>query len=808
MDLTKRQLGRYEILEKLGAGGMGEAFRARDNRLERDVAIKVLAPELVADEEARRRLRQEALSLSRINHPSIATIHDFDSHEGIDFVVMELVDGEPLSRRIPDSGLPETDAVHFASEIADALVAAHAAGVTHRDLKPGNVLITRANRVKVIDFGLAAVSEPSADDGVTRLVEKPALVGTVPYMSPEQLNALPTDARSDLYSLGVVLYEMVTGMRPFRDRHLSRLMDAILHQPPVPAQSIKPDLSQAVDQLITRCLAKNPQHRPQTAREVGDALRHLGPTAARLSTELQTERSVPSLVALPARVFGTEADAFLADAIPNTLTTELSRFDGLDVKWPPSEHDVKRVGGDPARVAAAYQVSAVVVTTVRATARALSINIQLVEPSSRRVLWAGEYQGTRRKYVALLADGARGICARLNLQTITRDTVPPTQQGHASELELQLQRAAYFCNLFINRGRAPDFERAAAEFQAVLKANPRSVAALEGLAVLHLSRVIGGAPVEDAARDAELFARRALAIDGRAARAWSALSEIQAGHSADALRYRTECALRGATFGPGDEFTHTRLGSAVAPTSLTLALEASHQATRVEPLMPTGHVYEAILSSATGDRQRGLRCIDQALALEIDSPFALYIKALVLIQAGEEPQARAIVEQLKAPAAAGRLHPLWIRFADTMAHARDLFAAGGSAADDMCAFLTQAASGKLPFPRWQSTTAAVSALLTRYGRRHEAIELLATRHGAGVREPADLLLLSEDFAPLRGAPAFERLVRDAAEQFAITVAICDEARARGELPSYIDAAVSELTRRGPIAAALSAVSRA
>lgn len=805
MDLTNRQLGRYRILEKLGAGGMGEAFRARDSRLERDVAVKVLAPDLVADDAARRRLRQEALSLSRINHPSIATVHDFDSHEGIDFVVMELVDGEPLSHRIPESGLPEPDAVHFASEIADALVAAHAAGVTHRDLKPGNVLITRANGVKVIDFGLAAVSETSADSDVTRQVETPALVGTVPYMSPEQLNALHTDARSDLYSFGVVLYEMVTGMRPFRDPHLPRLMDTILHQPPVPARTIKPALSAAVDELIARCLAKDPQQRPQTAREVGDALRHLAPTAPRPPTESRPVPSMPSLVALPARVFGTEADAFLAEAIPNTLTTELSKFEGLDVKSPPAEQDVARIGGDPARVAAAYQVTACVVITVRATARALSFNIQLVEPSSRRVLWAGEYQGTRRKYVALLAEGAREICVRLNVQVSARREVPSTQQGPASELELQLQRAAYYGNLFTNRGRPADFERAAAEFEAVLKANPRSAGALEGLAVLHLARVVGGASVADAARDAELYARRALAIDPRAARAWSALSEIQAGHSPDALRYRIECALRGATCGPGDEFTHTRLASAVVPTSLTLAREASHQATRVEPLMLTGHIYEAIVNSVLGDWQRGLQCIDQALALESDSPFGLYVKTLVLIEAGQEGQAQELVEQLKSPAATGRLHPLWTRFADTMAHAKNVFAAGGAAADDMCAFLTEAAGGKLPFPRWQGTTAGVSALLTRYDRRTEALDLLATRHAAGVREPIDLLLLNDDFGPLRGAPTFEGLVHDAAEQFAVTVTACDEARARGELPFYIETAVSELTRRGPIASALSAL---
>lgn len=209
-------LGRYRIVERLGEGGMGVVYRAEDPRLERDVALKVLKADALHDEESKRRCRLEARALSRLLHPNIATLFDFDSDRGMDFLVLEFVAGESLSRSLAGGPLPETRARAIALEVAEALESAHEQGIVHRDLKPGNVVITPRGRAKVLDFGLArfmpgagSISQSVTASGA------PGLTGTVPYMAPEQVKDGRVDARTDLYALGVLLFEMTTGARPF-----------------------------------------------------------------------------------------------------------------------------------------------------------------------------------------------------------------------------------------------------------------------------------------------------------------------------------------------------------------------------------------------------------------------------------------------------------------------------------------------------------------------------------------------------------------------------------------------------------------
>ncbi|MGE5243234.1 MAG: protein kinase domain-containing protein [Betaproteobacteria bacterium] len=792
------------MIERLGAGGMGEAYRAHDTRLERDVAIKVLPPDLVADEPARKRLRHEALSLSRLNHPAVATVHDFDTVAGVDFLVMELVDGEPLAARITRGALPPAEAAAYAREVAEALEAAHAAGIVHGDLKPANILITRTNHVKVIDFGLARILEPPDSNAVTRSISQSAeIVGTVPYMSPEQLRGGGVDARADVYALGVVLYEMVTGLRPFRESGTPQLIAAILDREPQTPRSLRPEIPEALDRLILECLAKDPAKRPGSAHEAAAALAGMAAARAPDRIEQPAGTGAPpplSLVALPTRVFGSDADAFLGDAIPNTLTTELARDGGLDIRWPPTTQDVERVGGDLASIAAAYLVSAFVVTAVTAARRVLTLDVQLVDASTRRVLWADQYRGSRSKYSSLIGEAAGGLRRRMNLPS---RRLGPLVAGTAPTSELPLQRAIYFSNRFVNRGHPGDLERAASGFHDVLRADPRSVQALEGLAVLELSRVVVGASIAEIAPGVEDYARRALAIDARSARAWSALSEVQP-DTRDGYRLRLEYALRGASIDPSDDFTHTRLVGPLGVVSARLARDAAHEAARLDPLVLTGHLYEAISSAVVGEPERALRSIDAALALEPDAPFSLYIRTLVLVAAGRDEEARAQADSLKPLGAAGRLHPEWVRFAESIVRAREAFAAGGRQADEMCAYLSAVAQGKVSFPRWQSTTSGVAGLLTRYGRPATALDVLKARRDAGIREPLDLLVLDPGLAALKDDPRYASLVADAAAQFAIMVDVATGARARGEMPAYIGHALDALVSQPQIADVLNA----
>lgn len=264
-----RTLSHYRILERVGSGGMGEVYRARDQRLERDVALKILPAATAADLPARRRLRKEALALSKLNHPGIAAVHDFDSHEDIAFLVMEFVPGGTLAEEISGGPIEEKDVIDIAIQVAEALKEAHDHGIIHRDLKPGNIMVTPRHRVKVLDFGLAKSVDPISEDSTTQTISGlEGVAGTLPYMAPEQLSQELIDARTDLYALGAVMYEMATGRRPFAERHPATLAGAILHRDPESPRSLNPSLSERLAVIVLKALQKNPGARHQSADEL------------------------------------------------------------------------------------------------------------------------------------------------------------------------------------------------------------------------------------------------------------------------------------------------------------------------------------------------------------------------------------------------------------------------------------------------------------------------------------------------------------------------------------------------------------
>src|SRR2546422_5670094 len=269
-------LTHYRIVEKIGEGGMGVVYRARDERLDRDVAIKVLPTGTLADDTARKRFRKEALALAKLSHPNIGVIHDFDTQEGVDFLVMEYIAGTTLAERLTAGALPEKEVLAVGAQIVAALEEAHEHGVVHRDLKPGNILVTPKGQAKVLDFGLAKLLRPESEISTTdNLSGTVALAGTLPYMSPERLRGEPADARSDIYGAGAVLYEMATGQRPFREELATRLADAILHQPTVSPRALNARVSPELERIILKCLDKEPENRYQSAKELAVDLRRL-----------------------------------------------------------------------------------------------------------------------------------------------------------------------------------------------------------------------------------------------------------------------------------------------------------------------------------------------------------------------------------------------------------------------------------------------------------------------------------------------------------------------------------------------------
>ena len=278
--MVGERLSHYEILSELGAGGMGVVYKARDLRLNRLVAIKLLRPDKSRDESRRRRFVQEARAASALNHPNIITVHEIDEIDGRDFIVMEFVPGKALEKIIPHGGLPVRDVLKYATPVASALAAAHSNGIVHRDLKPANIMIGPSEVVKVLDFGVAKLTQTESSDSAETLsvdagTAAGSIVGTAAYMSPEQAQGKSTDARSDIFSFGVVLYEMVTGQRPFKGSSPISTIAAIIEQEPTSPGSIEPRIPRGLERLILRCLRKDPERRFQAMADVKIALEEL-----------------------------------------------------------------------------------------------------------------------------------------------------------------------------------------------------------------------------------------------------------------------------------------------------------------------------------------------------------------------------------------------------------------------------------------------------------------------------------------------------------------------------------------------------
>src|SRR5215831_4056086 len=277
--MVGQTLSHYRILRPLGAGGMGEVFVAEDLKLGRQVALKVLTRETAHDPDRRARFEREGRSIAALNHPGIVTIHSVEEEAGLLFLTMELVDGVTLSDGIPSGGMSLEGLLAVAIPLTDAVGAAHQRGITHRDLKPANVMVTHDRRVKVLDFGLAKQHQvPGGHAGLgttTQLTAEGRILGTVAYMSPEQIEGKPIDPRSDIFSLGIVLFEMATGDRPFKgDSNVSILSSVLKDRPPL-LTDVRPEMPRELARIVTRCLQKDPEERYQSAKDLRNDLKAL-----------------------------------------------------------------------------------------------------------------------------------------------------------------------------------------------------------------------------------------------------------------------------------------------------------------------------------------------------------------------------------------------------------------------------------------------------------------------------------------------------------------------------------------------------
>jgi TolB-like protein/Flp pilus assembly protein TadD len=531
--LPGQRLAAYDIISTLGTGGMGEVYRARDSRLGRDVALKVLPPEVTTEPGRLERFDREARAIAALNHPNIVTIYSTEEADGIRFLTMEVVDGCTLGDLVLSSGMAVPRFLDIAIPLADALAAAHQKQITHRDLKPGNVMVSNDGRVKVLDFGLARIGGGEAGEQTLIATQAPIthqgmIVGTMPYMSPEQVEGRPIDARSDLFSLGVIFYELLAGERPFKGSSSPALMSAILRDSPPAITDKRNDVPEAVERLLSRLIEKRPEDRIQTARDVYNELRHIKgerSTGVQRSSATRSPVENLSVAVLPFTVRGVDADAeAMAAGLTEDITTSLARFAGLSVvaaqstrAFKDSPLDVRQIAE---RIGARYMISG----NVRKSGAAIRVSAQLIDAPSGTQMWSETYDrrldnatdvfaiqdDVTDHIVATIAD-ENGVLAYSMVRSVQQTAI-----GDSSDHQLILQLWGF--------QQEPAPQRHAelrAAFETLVEAKHDNAEAWASLANLYIAEhQLWFNPLPDPLGRAVRAARRAVEIDRANQKGW------------------------------------------------------------------------------------------------------------------------------------------------------------------------------------------------------------------------------------------------------------------------------------------------
>jgi len=538
------RLGPYEIRGAVGSGGMGEVYRAHDPRLGRDVALKILPESMATDVEGLARFTREARAVAALNHPHIVTIFSTEEADGVRFMTMELIEGRTLDRIIPESGVSLSQFFDVATALADALSAAHQKQITHRDLKPANVMVTDAGRVKVLDFGLARGGEGgglgamSFEEEATRqkLTQAGTILGTMPYMSPEQIEAKPLDGRSDIFSLGIVMYEMATGGRPFKGESSPALMSSIMREHPKPAAELRSDLPADLSQLVGKCLEKHPRDRVQTAQEILLELKALrrawesGTSAARpkVAAPLGSASRVSNLriAVLPFVPRPATGDAeSLAEGLTDDITAGLARFPNMRLVSRPEADRVKGLQGDASLVSqlgARYLLDG----TVRTSSNSVRVSARLVDASSGTHMWSETYErplsdglfalqdAIAHRVVATVADSS-GVLVR-SMGAALKD-----RPAH----ELTILEALIRFEAYVQRYRGEEHLALRDALETVVERDPSDAEAWGCLAALISHEHLFGLNAKpDILGRTRAAADRAIEIDSNCHRGWTILA--------------------------------------------------------------------------------------------------------------------------------------------------------------------------------------------------------------------------------------------------------------------------------------------
>ena len=528
------RIGPYEILSLLGVGGMGEVYKALDTRLQRTVALKTLPAERVADAERKLRFLVEARAASKLNHPHVVTIYDISEESGTCFIAMEYIAGLTLEQVNASGGVPLKDAMRYAAEIADALAAAHSAGIIHRDLKPANIIITQDGRIKLLDFGLAKLVEPSiptaeAETATLRTVSG-AIMGTVPYMSPEQAEGRELDARSDIFSYGLVLYEMLCGQRAFKGDSWISTLAAILHTEPQPLREIRAAIPASVEQHVSRCLRKDPAQRFQTMLEVEKAMAEA--TSSDVDSQVVTNREATSIAVLPfINLSADKENQYFSDGLAEEIINVLAKVPELRVIARTSAFAFRNKEQDLRAIGERLRVGTILEGSVRRAGNHIRVTAQLINVADESHLWSERFDREIEDIFAIQDEISQAIANALKVKFA--EPRHPTRNIEAFQNYL---KGLYWYEHYNQESLA----KAKSAFEQALKHDPTYAPAHAGLAVFYYGLgALSMRPMIDMAPLAKSAAETALLLDPALSEAHSVLGLI-----AGAVEYDWKSAER------------------------------------------------------------------------------------------------------------------------------------------------------------------------------------------------------------------------------------------------------------------------